>query len=167
MYKGKKALQISLILLVALIVIYGCPAPKSQVKFIKPVINQDEIIQNSSSIQGKGPIPEWVIKLNSEGIIQKSKEDSYLVLGIESNYPDDRILNPQDYLEAYLQDFVPDANLVAKELKLVVSGHYWQQLKNGKYQIFFRYTITRESINKCLSEKNKFSRKAIEFLAQL
>ncbi len=167
MCKAKKVLKLSLILLITFIIVYGCPTPKPQVRFIKPVLNQDEIIQNSSSFQGKGPIPEWVIKLNAEGIIQKSPEDSYFVIGTESSYPDDRILNPQDYLEVYLQDFIPDANLLAKELKLVLSGYYWQQLKSGKYQIFYRYTITRETINKCLSEKNRFSSKAIEFLSKL
>jgi|GEM_PF-4385945 len=163
----KKLSKFSLFLVLFIALLYGCPNSKYQIKFIKPVLEESSIIQNSSSLNGKGPIPEWVLKIEKEGVIQKSPEDTFFVIGIESNYPEDRVLNPQDYLEAYLYENIPDADLLAKELKLILSGTYWQQLKSGKYQIFFRYTIVRESINECLSTKNKFSQKAIEFLSRL
>ncbi|MEN2998707.1 MAG: hypothetical protein ABDH28_06710 [Brevinematia bacterium] len=142
----------------------GCPQPK-KVATPTPVKNKDVIVENSSWIVEVGPIPEWVLYTESPRELQKSGDRVFFVVFVESEKRED--IDPYGEFSSYLSHYLPDAPKLVGILKLSKSSKYWQKLKNGKYQNFFKYEITKESILEALKRKNEFSEKTRIFLDKL
>ncbi|MFN4245220.1 MAG: hypothetical protein ACK4F9_03605 [Brevinematia bacterium] len=147
-----------------IVMLNNCQQPKQKPNYT-PIKERKEIVINSSMINGIGPIPEWVLNLESSEEIQKSKDGVFFVFMIESEKIEDfdgklKFLN-------YLSKYLPDAKELSSILALTKNGNYWHKLKNGKYQNFFRYEITKESINEASKRKNTFSEKTKLLIEEL
>lgn len=157
-------ITLTLISIIVSFLLYSCSPPK-KIETYKPIKDKTEILENSSSLSGIGPIPEWVLEIETSKEIQKSKDGVFFVFFTESNNITE--INPQEKFLEYLSSYLPDANVLVKFLKLEKSGKYWQKVKNGNYQIFFKYEITKDSINEALKNKNQFSEKTKNLLDKL
>ncbi|MCS7298976.1 MAG: hypothetical protein RMJ37_03305 [Spirochaetia bacterium] len=140
------------------------PKPKEEVK-ITPIKDKQLLLENSSSIFGLGPIPEWVLDIESSREIQKTKNGVFFVVFLEGS--EVRSIQPEKEFEEYLSNYLPDGKKISSILNLKVSGKYWHKTKEQKYQTFHRYEITRESIENAIKRKNEFSEKTRSFLDQL
>lgn len=140
------------------------PKPKEEIEII-PVKDKELLLENSSSISSLGPIPEWVLDLESTREIQKVKNRVFFVIFLEDTKIKD--VEPEKEFEKYLSNYLPDSKRLSSILNLKISGKYWHKTKEQKYQTFYRYEITSESIQNAIKQKNEFSEKTRVFLDQL
>lgn len=143
----------------------SCPHPRNERPKYLPIKNKNEILENSSLPGGIGPIPEWVLEIESSKEIRTSRGRVFFITFKETDTLED--LDGKKELSLYLSYYLPDYEKLLGVLKLEKNGKYWHRLKSGKYQVFFRYEITRDSINTALKRQNEFSEKTRAFLYKL
>ncbi|MCX8029284.1 MAG: hypothetical protein N2712_04725 [Brevinematales bacterium] len=152
-------------LLTTLTFLLGCPQSKKTETSYIPVKDKKNIILNSSSISEVGPIPEWVLILEDQREIQRTIDGTFFIFLLEGN----SIQEADAYkeLSTYLSYYLPDEKKLTSMLKLELKGKYWQKLNTGKYQTFFKYEITQDSIKEVKRRKNELSEKSRQFVEKL